>query len=89
VHSPNLLRCGLDGIGLFQIVKPGLTDSFNYRLMDWIDLPRATIADLKEGPAEQCSQSGENSVDHGMGIGSAETWSPHEKLLSTTFGDRD
>ena len=24
----------------FQIVKPGLTDNFNHRLLDWIDLVR-------------------------------------------------
>jgi hypothetical protein len=32
----------------FQIVKPGLTEQFNYRLMDWIDRPRADIGGLKE-----------------------------------------
>jgi hypothetical protein len=73
----------------FQIVKPDLADNFNYRLMDWIDLPRADIGDLKEGPAEQCSQIGETSVDPDRGIGAVETRSPREKVLSTTFGDRD
>jgi len=35
----------------FQIVKPGLTDDFDYRLVDWIDLPRAAVSELKEEPA--------------------------------------
>jgi hypothetical protein len=39
----------------FQIVKPGLTEDFNYRLMDWIDLPRAAVDDLNGNPTEQCA----------------------------------
>jgi Permuted papain-like amidase enzyme, YaeF/YiiX, C92 family len=41
----------------FQIVKPGLADNFNYRLMDWIDLPATAVGDVKEGPADHYHRS--------------------------------
>jgi hypothetical protein len=41
----------------FQVVKPGLADNFNYRLMDWIDLPRVAVSDLREGRAEHHHRS--------------------------------
>jgi Permuted papain-like amidase enzyme, YaeF/YiiX, C92 family len=39
----------------FQIVKPALTDSFNYREMGWIDLPEAAIDDPKESRSSNLS----------------------------------
>jgi hypothetical protein len=76
----------------FQIVKPVLTENFNYRLMDWIDLSGAATGDLKEDATEQRateqrSPGAENAVD--PGIGSAQTWSSREKVLAMTFGDHN
>jgi hypothetical protein len=52
----------------FQIVKPVLTENFNYRLMDWIDLSGAATGDLKEDATEQRSPGAENAVDPGNSL---------------------
>jgi hypothetical protein len=50
----------------FQIVKPVLTEDFNYRLMDWIDLPSAAI--LKGTRSNNAHGKRESSVDLGKEI---------------------
>jgi Permuted papain-like amidase enzyme, YaeF/YiiX, C92 family len=41
----------------FQIIKPALTERFNYRLMDWIDLPTTAIAEPKDGTHSEIAMS--------------------------------
>jgi hypothetical protein len=63
----------------FQVVKPGLMDNFNYRLMNWIDLPRTAFSEVKEEPTEHPHRC--------IGIGRTETRSLLERCFQ--FGDRD